>query len=104
MKNLLYMLTALAIGIGLAPYASSEPGNGEQRCGPDGSVMRFDAETHSWRRTVAPCDPVTVAQPDRGLEPRSPPSEGDAKCGPDGYVLRYSTEERAWVQSVARCQ
>jgi hypothetical protein len=104
MKHLFVAIPVLVLAAAISQFADAEPGNGEQKCGPDGSVMRFDANAHTWTRTVAPCDPVHGQSSNNDENRRDQPANGDAKCGPDGYVLRYSASDRTWQPSVARCQ
>ena len=104
MKPLFVTIVALIMALSPCQATRAAPADGEQKCGPDGSVMRFDTNTQSWVRTVAPCDPPPSQKTERRDDGREQPANGDAKCGPDGYVLRYSASDHAWQQSVARCQ
>ena len=103
MKKLLFAITAFVIGISLNSITSAEPANGEEKCGPDGSVLRYEASSHTWRETVARCDGGSASS-GRAADRRDPPSNGDQRCGPDGYVLRYDANAHSWSQTVERCQ
>jgi hypothetical protein len=104
MTTSIVAVASLILGISSSQLAQLQPSDGTQECGPDGSVMRFDASSRSWTRTVEPCDPNPAH---KGLpldDRRGQPAEGDARCGSDGFVLRYSTAEHAWKETVSRCQ
>lgn len=104
MKNVTVTMTAIIIGLSLSHIAKAALANGDEKCGADGSILRYDADTQSWRRTVAPCAPDPTQRGDENATPGEKPANGDEKCGPDGFVLRYDADMQRWRQTISRCE
>jgi len=103
------LLTGLASGPALAADVCAE---GDQKCGPDGYVLRcdrpgirFDAR---WTSTMARCQgPAAAGQgasrfEARSIELRNVCNEGASRCGADRKVERCS--DSVWRTTVTACR
>jgi hypothetical protein len=103
LRCLLTATAAIGLGIVISQAAAVEPRSGEQKCGADGSVLRYDASVHGWSRTVEPCDPDPRQRETGRVIQQGPPARDDEKCGPDGDVLRYDAVSQTWKRTVSPC-
>jgi hypothetical protein len=90
--------------VSLAPTTvMAEPVDGDQKCGPDGFILRYYGALHSWGRGGGPCN---YGGNTSGYERSASrePVDGDEKCGPDGYVLRYYGALHSWGSGGSRCK
>jgi hypothetical protein len=90
--------------VSLAPNTvMAEPVDGDQKCGPDGFILRYYGALHSWGAGGGRC---SNGEGSRGYERSrsAEPVDGDEKCGPDGYILRYYGALHRWGAGGGRCQ
>ncbi|WP_322032634.1 hypothetical protein [Paraburkholderia sp. J76] len=91
---------------GLACHAAvATPVDGEEKCSPNGHVLRYRDYNQSWNDTYARCSGSGGSGEDgrRGYSSNGP-TDGDEKCSPDGHVLRYRDYNHSWNDTYARCR
>ena len=86
--------------------------DGDEKCGPDGYILKFDANfgsTGRWRPTLRKCEGggSQSSSYSSGRSRSGSSEDGDEKCGPDGYVLKFDANfgsSGRWRPTLNKCR
>lgn len=85
------------------PQAHALPVDGEEKCSPSGTVLRYRDYSGGWVDMGGHCQPDLMRDLPQHNEYTGRPIDGEVRCAPDGDELRYREYNQRWNRTGGRC-
>ncbi len=105
MKFRSMVAAVMLIGLlgGAVQSALALPIDGEEKCSPSGTILRYREYRNGWVDLGGYCRQDPMRDMVQRNESTGRPIDGEERCNPNGEIVRYREYNRRWNRTGSMC-